>query len=261
MSAADGGRQLDQMGESSASGLVAPFGEGCSMAGSRPCGSVEMGGGVPIDDQWRRAPQRSGLRMDGRGAPGQSSDASARFLEDQMWLAELRDQRSVWAADLLANEELAVLEVELFPSPSQGRVAWSVLVPPHASAASPSPAALRVVALDRDETVLLDQVSRVVMDIDAASTVNEALSGRTTLIWDADGFDWLACAMCAAGAPYQGRHPTLLALAAAEWCVGLDQLPGRCRTPQPPLRTARRAAHLLMLLRQMAAGDVARTAR
>jgi hypothetical protein len=51
-----------------------------------------------------------------------------------------------------------------------------------------------------------------------------------------------------------GLHPTLLAPAAADSYVELDEYSGRLRTP-PPSTTAGRAVHLLMLLRQMAAGD------
>ncbi|MGH3378866.1 MAG: hypothetical protein ACRDP6_29470 [Actinoallomurus sp.] len=173
----------------------------------------------------------------------------ARLRAEQVRLAGLRDKRSAWAADLLADEALAVLEVELF------------VPPPSPSGRKRPAAALHAVAVDRDGAVLLDQVARLASPraaavpegappvAEVAVVVNSALAGRTLVVWDGDGFDQLARAIREAGQPYEGGRAEPLALAVAEWRGDLEPRTRRIRTSTPPGRADR----LLVLLRRMAA--------
>jgi len=172
----------------------------------------------------------------------------ARLRAEQVRLAGLRDKRSAWAAELLADEALAVLEVELF------------VPPPLPSGRKRPPAALHAVAVDRDEAVLLDQVARLAGPraaavpegappvAEVAAVVNSALAGRRLVVWDGHGLGQLARAIREAGQPYEGGRADPLALAVAEWRGDLDPRTRRIRTSTPPGRADR----LLVLLRRMA---------
>jgi hypothetical protein len=177
----------------------------------------------------------------------------ARLRAEQARLAELRDTRSAWAAELLADEDLAVLEVELF------------VPPPSPSGRKRPPAALHAVAVDSDGRVLLDQVARLAGPRAAAvpegappvgevaAVVNSALAGRRIVVWDGRGLDHLARAIREAGRPYKGGRVELLARAVAEWRGDVNPRTRQVRTATP----LGRADRVLMLLRRMAAGATA----